>query len=445
MTAVEGLAYALAGLAWAALLYRAPALVRGRRSGTRRALWTTLLGVTAAVTVRLPHLRDEVDRLAGVANLSQLFENGFILVGIWGVQELLVHLDRPPVAEAKGVPGGVRGLRAVPVHTWLLVAVLTTMTVLFALAPVHEPAEDFWVRYADAPLILAYRLTYLAYLSVGLLAVVRRCTRYARLTGRPAVALGLRLCAVGGAIGLAYAGHEAAYALLRRAGAAYPLEGLVDPGRLRNVLIVAALAPLLVGSTLPAWGERVGLGAALVALGRWADAYRAYRRLYPLWRDLVRATPEVALEAPPPPVLDALTWRDLRLRLYRRVIEIWDGRLALRPYLDAAVADGARRACRASGVEAAEELYVVEAAALAAGVRAKTDRRSAAEPAALPLDRHAEETGATGEKTSIGASLEGDVDVLGRLARCYRTSPIVRAAAARAVRGVPTPPGAGGA
>jgi hypothetical protein len=301
------------------------------------------------------------------------------------------------------------------------------------------------VGLADAPLILAYRLTYLAYLSVGLFAVVRRCARYARLTGRPAVALGLRLCAVGGAIGLVYAGHEAAYALLRRAGAGYPLAGVVDPGQLRNVLIVAALAPLLVGSTLPAWGERVGLGAALAALGRWADAYRAYRRLYPLWRDLVRATPEVALQAPPPPALDALTWRDLRLRLYRRVIEIWDGRLALRPYLDAAVADAARRACRAGGVAAPEEPYVVEAAALAAGVRAKAGQLPAHAPAALPLDDRA---GETGERSTPGASLDGDVDVLGRVARCYRTSPIVRAVVAQAEWAGPTapaPPRAGGA
>ena len=349
MRAAEGLAYALAGLAWAALLYRAPALVRGRRDGVRRALWTTLLAVALAVTVRLPPVRDAVDRLAGVPNLSQLFENGFILVGIWGVQELLVHLHRPPPASgapgpsagaprpagglAPGRPGG-HGLPALPAHTWLLGAALAAMAVLFALAPVHEPAEDFWVRFADAPLMLGYRLIYLAYLSLGLLAVVRRCTRYARSTARPTVALGLRLCAVGGAVGLAYAGHEAAYALLRRAGAAYPLEGLVEPGRLRGVLIVAALAPLLVGSTLPAWGERAGLAAALAALGRRADGYRAYRahrRLYPLWRDLVRATPEVALQETPPRLLDLLSGRDLRLRLYRRVIEIWDGRLALRP------------------------------------------------------------------------------------------------------------------
>jgi hypothetical protein len=118
------------------------------------------------------------------------------------------------------------------------------------------------VRYADAPLILAYRLTYVAHLSVGLFAVVRRCTRYARFTAAPAVALGLRLCDGGGAVGLVYAGHEAAYALLRRPGAGYRLVGLVDSGRQRNVLIVAALAPLRAGSTLPAWGERAGLAAA---------------------------------------------------------------------------------------------------------------------------------------------------------------------------------------
>ena len=279
---IQALAYGLAGLAWAALLYRAPALVHGWRVATRRALWTTLLAVTLAVTVRLPAVRASLDQLAGVPNLAQLFENGFILIAIWGVQDFLVHLHWPRAAS--DAPAPVAGLS---IHTWLLGAALTTMAVLFVLAPVHAPTTDFWVQYSDEPMMLAYRLTYLAYLGAGLVTVVRLCPRYARLTTQPTVALGLRLSAVGGAIGLVYVGHEASYALLRGMGVTYPLEGIVDPGRLRELLITAALVPLLIGSTMPAWGERVGLASALAALGRWISEYRAYRQLYPLWRDLI--------------------------------------------------------------------------------------------------------------------------------------------------------------
>jgi hypothetical protein len=274
---IQALAYGLAGLAWVALLYRAPALVHGWRVATRRALWTTLLAVTLAVTVRLPAVRASLDQLAGVPNLAQLFENGFILVAIWGVQDFLVHLHRPRVAS--DAPAPVAGLS---IHTWFLGVALATMAVLFVLAPVHTPTTDFWVQYSDEPMMLAYRLTYLAYVGAGLVTVVQLCPRYARLTALPTVALGLRLSAVGGVIGLVYVGHEAGYALLRGMGVAYPLEGIVDPGWLRELLITAALVPLLVGSTMPAWGERVGLAAALAALGRWTIEYRAYRQLYPL-------------------------------------------------------------------------------------------------------------------------------------------------------------------
>jgi hypothetical protein len=353
----DALAYGLAGLAWAALLYRAPDLTRGWHLPTRRAYWIILLAMAIALTIRLSPIERAIDRLAGVPNLSRLFENGSILVSIWAVQDFLLHVHRPlaPVMAA-GTPIWRRHA-----HTWLLAGVLATMAVLFVLAPIDEAASDFWVHYADTSLVLEYRLTFLTYVGMGLVNLVRLGPRYARLTGRPTVALGLRLCATGGAIGFAYVAHEMFYVVARRLGFAYPLGHVIDPGLLRNILIAAAVAPLLVGATMPAWGERVGVPA----LCHWVSRYRAYRQLYPLWRDLVRASPEIALLSPPP-LLDALTWRGLRLRLYRRVIEIWDGRFALRPYLDTHVTEWARRACHEAKVPPDDEPFVIEAASLAA-------------------------------------------------------------------------------
>src|SRR5262245_2912517 len=140
------MAYGLAILAWAALLYRAPALLRGRRAATRRALWTTLFAVALALTVRLPPVGVAVDQWARVPNLAQLLENGLILVAIWGVYDFPAHLHRSGAADAAVAAPSVR--RA---HSLLLIASLTALTVFFALAPVHESADDFWVRYADAP------------------------------------------------------------------------------------------------------------------------------------------------------------------------------------------------------------------------------------------------------------------------------------------------------
>lgn len=410
MLSRDALAYGLAGLAWAVLLYRTSHLLRGWRLPTRRALWITLLALTLALTVRLPLIERSIDRLASVPNMTRLFENGFILVSMWAAQEFLLHLRLPATPSAAAVAPTVPR----HAHTWLLVASLGTMAILFGLAPVGEATPDFWVRYAHVPLVLEYRLIFLAYLGVGLINLIRLGLRYARLTGRPAVALGVGLCVVGGVIGLTYVGHEAMYVIIRRLGFAYPFDRVVDPSMLRNVLIAASLGPFLVGVTIPAWGEH----PAVRSLDRWIGRHQTYRRLYPLWRDLVRASPEIALVPPPTPMLDALAWRVLRLRLYRRVIEIWDGRLTLLPYIDAHVVVTAQQVSRAAGVSPEDEPFVVEACSLAAGMRAKASGLPAAEPAMLPLDQHP----GTGKE-----DLDHDADILRRVAEHYRSSPVVRA------------------
>ena len=54
--------------------------------------------------------------------------------------------------------------------------------------------------------------------------------------------------------------------------------------------------------------------------------------LYPLWTDLLRDVPQVALEPPASRWRDRLQVRDLEFRLYRRVIEIEDCLCALDRY-----------------------------------------------------------------------------------------------------------------
>ena len=79
----------------------------------------------------------------------------------------------------------------------------------------------------------------------------------------------------------------------------------------------------------------VAVGGVLPATQRWplvrqAGFYRSLRRLYPLWDGLCQAVPGIALD-PVPAWADRLDPRDLRMRLYRRVIEIRDGYMALSP------------------------------------------------------------------------------------------------------------------
>jgi hypothetical protein len=98
-----------------------------------------------------------------------------------------------------------------------------------------------------------------------------------------------------------------------------------------------------------------------------------------LWSALYEVTPEIALDPAESEFLDRLRIRDLDFRLYRRVIEIRDGRLALRPFLDADVARRARKEALKSGLDDGRVEAAVEARVLAAGVENARQHRAPAE------------------------------------------------------------------
>jgi hypothetical protein len=153
-------------------------------------------------------------------------------------------------------------------------------------------------------------------------------------------------------------------------------------------------------------------------LHRWVNSYQSLRRLYPLWVTLYRSNPEIALFPPLSPLADALAVRDLGFRLCRRVIEIRDGLLTLQPYIDPRVAEMTRVLCREAGLADEEAQAVVEAASLAAALRAKEEGR--------PVNQFVGAPGILG-----GIDLTTEVATLERVARCYARSSIMRTVLAR--------------
>lgn len=400
-------------LAWTAVAYKLPALRRSPHDPALRAYWLTLLFLAIALTVLLPPVYLAIDRLAGFPNLARLLGHSSVLVTSWAVQAFLLHLNFPGGAAR----GKIRRLG------WALAGALALMTALFVLAPVEEEALEFMTRYANAPFILEYWAVFLSYLGLALVNQVRLSWRYASLADRVALRLGLRLAAVGGVFGLGYVAHEGLYVVVRRLGLDYPLG---DKDMVTRVLIAGATGLMVIGSTMPAWGPRVGVAA----LWRWVRRYRAYRRLYRLWLALYRSNPDIALIPPPAGLADALAVRDLGFRLYRQVIEIRDGRLALRPYFDPRAAAIARELGQKAGLSGEELHAVVEAANLAAALRDKARGQPVAGAGAMV-------------ETPGGADLDSEAAFLEKVARCYMTSPIVRTVLAQLERerAMPTPIG----
>lgn len=109
---------------------------------------------------------------------------------------------------------------------------------------------------------------------------------------------------------------------------------------------------------------------------------------------------------------DTLTLHDLDLRLYPRVVEIRDGLLALRPYVDPVVMERARAAGQEAGLSWERIEALVEATCIASALQARNTGRCGGQAAAY-----------------LSSSARGDVDseaaALVRVAHYYGHSPLV--------------------
>jgi hypothetical protein len=189
---------------------------------------------------------------------------------------------------------------------------------------------------------------------------------------------GMRAVTAGAAAALAAA-------LTRAAAAGCHLRGETGPpAGVAAGLQAGAVILLCAGATAPAWW------AAAAPLAGQAGLWRAYWQLRPLWAALSGEVPAIRL-APVP----VARWH-ARYLLHRRVIEIRDAQLALRPYAGHDAAELAAAAADAHGLTSAEREAAAEAALLAAAIRA---RRSGAPYAGLAARRAAapQPAGGTGE------------------------------------------------
>jgi hypothetical protein len=224
----------------------------------------------------------------------------------------------------------------------------------------------------------------------------------------------MRLNTIGALLGLAFVVCFVALLIADEAG--YAVE---RPDVVFRALVFFMTVCLAIGSTVPAWGSRVGVDRAL----RWRHTHRAYRRLYPLWATLADAAPQIVLTPPASRWVDVVDPRNLDFRLYRRVVEIRDGYLALRPYRDRDTVAAARELGAAAGLRDRQLQAVVEAAALAAAVRNKAD---GGKPPAREVETGADPIG--------GADITSEYAWLEQVARHLARSPIVRTIAVQAPR-----------
>jgi hypothetical protein len=301
--------------------------------------------ILLAVTMILPV--PPVQRLLaglGVDGLSVILLDEIIrTAAISSLAFLVCALERRPV---RGTP--------------VIAAVLAqaAMITLFAAARPVLTAEDCLSVHAAGRWPLAvHDLVFLGYAEWVVLAAALALHRESRRVRTRRVRVGIRLLLAACAVGIAWAGwtvYDIMDALrfgVQDAGQDIPSN---DLGALCAILI--AVAVLVVK-----WH-----GPFASALARY-HAYTAYRRLAPLWTALHAALPQLALEdGGGAPIGIRPPLRDPHFALYRRVIEIHDGRLALRPYAPQRrlIAAGLERT-HEGGMRGADREALLEAASIA--------------------------------------------------------------------------------
>ncbi|HEX6499761.1 MAG TPA: MAB_1171c family putative transporter [Micromonosporaceae bacterium] len=387
---------------WVAFAIRLWALLHHPTHGTpaMRALATSLGALGMAFLVVIPEVEQAVDA-ATTANVGRVCAHSLVLVSGAGMQTMLLHWTYPPE-------------QATPRARWRQIAVVCVIALMWSLlllTPARVADLDWTANQARHLPVAVYWVLWPSYVGLVFADMLVLTWRYARMVDRRDLKLGLRLVSAGAVFGELYAVMRVGYAAAMWFGLIG--HGLPVPVAEKVPGVTSEISSVLgiLGLTIPV--------CTSTSLRVWRAGWRlrSRRLLRPLWQDVTEAMPSVLL----PQVDRAATEQD-SWRLYRMVIEIRDGYLSLRPYLDPTVTEAALAEGRRHGLTGRRLSAAAEAATIAAALSAYREGHPVAEP---------------GTVAPGGAELSDEVAWLTRVASAYSHSPVVRAALTATGRPLP--------
>ncbi|MET8450805.1 MAB_1171c family putative transporter [Streptomyces sp. NPDC005209] len=333
---------------WFALVWRArPAL----RQPHQRALWLTVLTATIAITLFQPRTVGwlttagaDVHSVSLARNLIGVLSAGLVLLFMVGS----THSRRPRLSVAVG-----------------LTAAISSLVVLDLLQGDYSREGTASVQGPADPESAYWLILIVAHLVGDAVASVV-CWRYSLRTEDRDLVWSLRLFAVGSVLAFVF-----------WCGYLWHLYGRT-PRLLPYLSVVIGVHGFFRAASL--------LVPSATALVRSAVALRTTWRLWPLWRDLVTAVPQVALARPQRTRLrEVLRPRSpLALQAHRQTIETYDALLDLQRYVRPGGYEEARRHARRAGVPDDRLAAAALAGALGQARRAKLDGVPASDPCPLP-------------------------------------------------------------
>lgn len=280
---------------WIVISLRIPA---ARRSRQQRMLLLAVAGMAGSITIYLAPVLSALNTLPGI-----VVQGCGLFTNLWGVLSAALVLDFVLAAL------GVRRVRLVyGAMTAVLVALVTLNLWVF-------PNDEGCVTTNEATWYSTFWWILIAAHLAAKVPCAVLCARYAgQARADRSLRLGLSLFAAAFTASTVF-WLTMLYVLLRDAR----WLGVYSP-----LMIAVTTLLMTAGAALP----------LVLDTGRMVRDMAALWRLWPLWRDLVRDVPHVALTRPMPRIRDLVgTPRSTYLRLYRRVIEIRDAMLTLRDYV----------------------------------------------------------------------------------------------------------------
>jgi len=329
-------------------------LAHHRHDRLHRLLWVTI--AMGALAVSLQPVSAQVDQLVGLVDGCRLIGNVLAVAIVATGHAFLLHTLDPSAATR----------RRVRAQYLIMTACGTAMIVSYALTTSPHRIDDPFVRSGDYyasvhPPPVPYLVVYLCYMLWSLPQVGRLCARYAKAARRSTVQIALRMIAAGCFLNFANVGLKIINLMVRN-------QPVVSSTLYRLTFLTYAVAVLVmvVGVMVLSWGRWLRLDQ----LAEHVQAWRACRRLQPLWLLVSDAAPQITLGDWP-----ALRGRRgalsrARMRLIRMTTEILDGYAVLCPWTNRRVATEARAAATRLGLtgdrlEAAVEARVVTEAVAA--------------------------------------------------------------------------------
>ncbi|MGF1428039.1 MAB_1171c family putative transporter [Kitasatospora sp. LaBMicrA B282] len=319
----------------------------------------------------------------------------------------------------QGPPGDPAAVRA-RLRRWTagLVCVPLCLTLLFWSSRISDRGEQFVVSGWHRLPLAGYNLLFGGWSVCCLVVLGSVLARQARWVDPGLKRTGLRLMTLAAAVGVAWS----CWTLDDVRDVLLYAEQKGGEDTVSDAIGVLCAALTVSGATATVWGG-TRWGARLTAPVRWWQARRRYAALEPLWAALHLVMPQIALgEGAGGGRRPAL--RDAEFALYRRIIEIRDGQLALRPYAGEQVAAWVAQTPAATTLAGAE----LEAATLAAALEAARagQRCRTATVTAVP------EPGP--------GTVDAEAEWLIRVATAFAGCPAVAAVRGRAVAALGTEP-----